>query len=119
MVGSLGSRGGEQDIDTVGHGPADRHCRSAVRPIRQTKRFRTAADAGPTFTASPAANARWGASTMWIVERSDSRHCSTRATRRDARHYLTYLGMTVQTAPGVFDIHLPPGNHVTALIVRN
>lgn len=56
---------------------------------------------------------------MWVVERSDSSHRSMWTTRRDAKHYISYLGPVARMGPSIFDIQLPTGSHITASIVRN
>ena len=51
---------------------------------------------------------------MWAVQRSDSRHSSSWATRGDARHYIGSLGVTARIARCRFDVRLANGDHITA-----
>jgi hypothetical protein len=51
---------------------------------------------------------------MWVVERSDSQHRSSWATRRDAEHYIGVLGVKMPLAHFRFDIVLSNGEHITA-----
>lgn len=50
---------------------------------------------------------------MWVVQRSDSGHHSSWATRGDAKHYIGSLGVTVPIARYHFDIRLADGEHIT------
>jgi hypothetical protein len=56
---------------------------------------------------------------MWVVERSDSQHRSAWATGRDAKHYISCLGLVSPIAPYIFDVWLSSGKHITASMVRN
>lgn len=51
---------------------------------------------------------------MWVVQRSDSQHRSSWATRRDAKHYIGCLGAAMRLPNCCFDITLANGEHITA-----
>jgi hypothetical protein len=55
---------------------------------------------------------------MWIVERSDTGYRSPWASGRDAKRYIGLLGRVASIAPGIFDVYLPSGEHLTATMVR-
>ena len=56
---------------------------------------------------------------MWMVQRSDCAHRSSWATGRDAKHYISCLGVVSPIGPYVFDVSLSSGEHITALMTRN
>lgn len=51
---------------------------------------------------------------MWVVERSDCKHHSAWATRRDAEGYIGALGLKLPIARYRFDVTLDTGEHITA-----
>lgn len=54
---------------------------------------------------------------MWVVQRSDSEHRTSWASRRDAKHYIGCLGATRPIARCRFDVTLAGGEHITASIM--
>ena len=55
---------------------------------------------------------------MWVVERSDTGHCTSWATGRDAKHYIACLGTVAPVAPYLFDVWLDSGVRIRAAMKR-
>jgi hypothetical protein len=56
---------------------------------------------------------------MWVVQRSDGGHRTSWASGRDAKRYISCLGVVAKIAPYKFDVSLPTGEHVTASMMRD